>query len=280
MKPILLILPALCLAACAGQQPTATTTATVERDAPSPMASDAREPSHVHTYVVNDYIDPNNPRILHEGHPVDVVEQDEKWNLNSGNISEGNYGPVATANDPNAAPNPYSAEFETELAQQRDQYRQLAALGTQMTTEMGRLQDMAQKEADAVSENASIRNRLEDLQHEIDQLKPQPTPPVAPNSLKKPSWLDPVWDLFRQVPDGKPVTGDKPALQTNLVLRPLPPAHEPSDVTTNEAPLLPVPPTNTPPVGSTNATDSNRSGPSIPSPGEMSQPETDSTTTP
>ena len=280
MKPILLLLPALCLAACAGQQPTATTTATVERDAPSPMASDAREPSHVHTYVVNDYIDPNNPRILHEGHPVDVVEQDEKWNLNSGNISEGNYGPVPTANDPNAAPNPYSAEFETELAQQRDQYRQLAALGTQMTTEMGRLQDMAQKEADAVSENASIRNRVEDLQHEIDQLKPQPTPPVAPNSPKKPSWLDPVWDLFRQVPDGKPVTNDKPTLQTNLVLRPLPPANKPSDLTTNEAPLPPVPPTNTPPVGSTNATDSNRSGPSIPSPGEMSQPETDSTTTP
>ena len=280
MKPILLLLPVLCLAACAGQQPTTATTATVEQDALSPMAADAREPSHVHTYVVNDYIDPNNPRILHEGHPVDVVEQDEKWNLNSGNISEGNYGPVATTNDPNAAPNPYSAEFETELAQQRDQYRQLAALGTQMATEMGRLQDMAQKEADAVSENASIRNRLEDLQHEIDQLKPQPTPPVAPNSLKKPSWLDPVWDLFRQVPDGKPVTDDKPTLQTNLVLRPLPPANKPSDLTTNEAPLPPVPPTNTPPVGSTNATDSNRSGPSIPSPGEMSQTETDSITTP
>jgi hypothetical protein len=280
MKPILLLLPALCLAACAGPQPTTATTATVEQGAPLPMADDAREPSHVHTYVVNDYIDPNNPRILHQGHPVDVVEQDEKWNLNSGDISEGNYGPVATASDPNAAPNPYSAEFETELAQQRDQYRQLAALGTQMTTEMGRLQDMAQKEADAVSENASIRNRLEDLQHEIDQLKPQPAPPVAPNSPKKPSWLDPVWDLFRQVPDGKPVIDDKPTLQTNLVLRPMPPTNEPSDPTTNEAPLPPVPPTNIPPVGPTNATDSDPSAPSIPPPGEMSQPETESTTQP
>jgi hypothetical protein len=278
MKPILLFLPVLCLAACAGQQPTGTATSSVEHAASLPLADDVREPSHIHTYVVNDYIDPNNPRVLHQGHPVDVVEQDEQWNLNSSDISEGNYGPVVSATDPNAAANPYSAEFETELAQQRDQYRQLAALGTQMTSEMGRLQDMAQKEADAVSENASIRNRLEDMQHEIDGLKPRPTRPVAPNAPKKSSWLDPVWDLFHEVPDGKPVIDDKPALQTNLVLRPLPPADEPSAPTTNEAPLAPVPPTNAPPVAPTNATDSDLSGPSIPSPGEMSQPETDTTT--
>lgn len=279
MKPILLLLPVLCLAACAGQ-PTGTTTSSVESAPSLPVADDVREPSHVHTYVVNDYIDPNNPRILHQGHSVDVVEQDEKWNLNSGEISEGNYGPVATANDPNAAPNPYSAEFETELAQQRDQYRQLAALGTQMNEEMSRLQDMAQKEADAVSENASIRNRLEELQHEIDELKPQPAPPVAPHAPNKPSWLDPVWDLFRQVPDGKPVDDAKPTLQTNLVLRPIPPADQPSMRTTNDAPLPPSPPTNTPPVAPTNATNSGPSAPSIPSPGEMSQPEKDSSTQP
>jgi hypothetical protein len=281
MKPLLLLPPVIFLAACAGQQPTGGATSSVEPTAPLPLVDDVREPSRVHSYLVNDYIDPNNPRILHQGHSVDVVEQDDKWNLDSREISEGNDGPVATANNPNAAPNPYSAEFETELAQQRDQYRQLAAVGTQMTTEMGRLQDMAQKEADAVSEDASIRNRLGDMQHEIDELKPQPISPVASNAPKKSSWLGPVWDLFRQVPDGKPVIDDKPSLQTNLVLRPMPPADEPSIPTTNEAPLAPVPPTNAPPVAPTNeTTDSDPSSPSIPSPGEMSQPETDSITTP
>jgi hypothetical protein len=283
MKPLLLLLPILGLAACAGQQPMPSTTSSADRVDSLPAADGVREPSQVHTYVVNDYIDPNNPRLLHQGHPVDVVEQDEKWNLNSGDISEGNYGPVAAANDPNAAPNPYSAEFETELAQQREQYRQLAALGAQMTTEMGRLQDMAQKEADSVSENASFRDRLQQLQHEIDELKPQPTQPVAPNTPKKPSWLDPVWDLFRQVPDGKPVTDDdKPTLQTNLVLRPLPPTEVPTLPTTNEAPLPNIPPTNavpTSPAAPTNAP-AVPPEPSIPAPGEMSQPDADSTTQP
>jgi hypothetical protein len=246
-----------------------------------PASNDVREPSHVHTYVVNDYIDPNNPRVLHEGHPIDVVEQDEKWNLNSGGVSEGNYGPVGTVNDPNSAPNPYSAEFETELAQQRDQYRQLAALGAQMTAEMGRLEDMGQKEADAVSENASIRDRLQQLQHEIDDLKPQPTP-VSPHTPKKSSWLNPVWDLFRPIPDGKPVTDDKPTLQTNLVLRPLPPDATPSVPATNAAPLPTDPSTNPPPQIPSAPTNGPQLSPepTIPSPGEMSHPETDSDTEP
>jgi regulator of replication initiation timing len=265
----LLLLPVLGLAACAGQRPApAPASAAYPGDA---LPEDIREPGHVHTYQVNDYIDPNNPRLRHRGHAVDVVEQDEKWNLDpTSDESGGNYGPVATADDPNAAPNPYSAEFETELAQQRDQYKQLATLGEQMTAEMGKLEDMAEKEADAVSENASLRTRLEDLQREIDELKPPPSPPVAPNAPKKPSWWDSIFDLFRQLPKGTPVIEDKPDLHSNVVLRPIsPPSATPaSDILT------------TPPVTPTNAPGTTPSAPSIPSPGEMAGPHDDSLTQP
>jgi hypothetical protein len=162
MKLIYLIIPTLGLVACAGhhQQPSSSATDTNVRDSALPDSDDVREPSHVHTYIVNDYVDPNNPRLRHRGHQVDLVEQDEKWNLQATDTTETNLGPVTAVNDPNAAPNPYSAEFETELAQQRDQYRQLAALGAQMTSEMGKLQEMTEKSADAVSENAVLRIRL------------------------------------------------------------------------------------------------------------------------
>ncbi len=120
---------------------------------------------------------------------MEVVEQDDRWNLDatdSAGDSSGD-GPVTTAADPNATPNPYSAEFETELSQQRDQYKQLAGLGSQMTAEMGRLEELAGKEADAVSENAVLRTRLEDLQREIDRtqeplvvaVRLRPVPAVA-----------------------------------------------------------------------------------------------------
>jgi hypothetical protein len=254
MKRILLILPVLGLAACAGQHPISTATSAVYPD--DALPGDSREPSHVHTYLVNDYIDPNNPRVLHRGHAVEIVEQDERWNLDSTGDADdsngsGDSGPATTADDPNATPNPYSAEFETELSQQRDQYKQLAGLGAQMTAEMGRLQELAEKESDAVAENAVLRTRLNDLQREIDQLKPQPTP-VNPNAPKKPAWWQSIFDLFRQLPDGAPVAAEKLSLHTTLTLRP----------------VLP------PPAASTNAPDE------IPSPGEMAQPQDSPTNTP
>ena len=264
MKPILLLIPTLCFVACAGHQVSTKASSAIREEA-LPDSDDIREPGHVHTYVVNDYVDPNNPRLRHRGHLVDVVEQDEKWNLNPTDTTETNLGPVTAVNDPNASPNPYSAEFETELAQQRDQYRQLAALGGQMTAEMGKLQEITEKSADAVSENASLRNRLETLQREIDELKPPSSPPVAPNAPRKPSWLDSIWDLFRQAPKGTPVVEDKPDLQTNLVLRPIPP--QPTAPTSQAPDIL-----TTPPAAQTNDPGATPPAPPIPAPGEMSQP--------
>ncbi len=174
MKFLYILIPGLALVACAGQHPDAAQSPAAERvdNDPLPDSGTIREPSRVHTYIVNDYVDPNNPRERHRGHLVDVVEQDEKWNFAPTDTTATDLGPVTAVNDPNAAPNPYSAEFETELTQQRDQYRQLADLGGKMTTEVSRLQDMAEKSADVISENAELRNRLNELQQEIDTLKP------------------------------------------------------------------------------------------------------------
>jgi len=252
MKRFLLILPVLTLAACAGQHQAPTTTSASYPDDALPQGS--REPSHVHTYQVNDYIDPNNPRVLHRGHAVEVVEQDERWNLDSTSAPDdegNNAGPVTSADQPNAAPNPYTAEFEAELSEQRDQSKQLAAMGAQMTGEMARLENFAEKQADAVAENATFRARLEDLQREIDELKPPRTSPINPNAPKTPSWWESIFDLFLQLPDGAPIAAEKPAFQTNITIQPVPP-----------------------PAAPTNAADE------IPSPGDMAAPHVFETNTP
>jgi regulator of replication initiation timing len=259
MKRILFLLPVLALTACADDRPAASTgTAPAVIPDNSFSTTDDREPSRVHTYMVNDYIDPNNPRIMHEGHSVDMVEQDERWNLHptkdDGGATE---GPVTTADNANAAPNPYTAEFEAELAQQREQFKALSSLGAQMNTEMGRLEELGQKEADAVSDNAAIRTRLEDLQREIDGLKAETSAPAPSTAPKKSSWFGSIFSLFQPVSDSTPITEEKLDLHTNLVLQPVPPA------TVQE----PTPPT------STNAPDE------IPSPGEMAHPQDNNDTT-
>jgi hypothetical protein len=121
-----------------------------------------------------------------------------------------------------------------------------------MTAEMGKLQEMTEKSADAVSENANLRNRLDALQQEIDTFKPA-SPPVAPDAPKKPFWLDSILDLFRQVPHGTPVAAVKPGFPASALLRP-PATNAPSPGMTN----LPPPP--------------NDPEAPVPSPGEMSQP--------
>jgi hypothetical protein len=256
MKLLYVLIPSLALVACAGQHPDSAASPSGPKsdinDGALPDSDDTREPSRVHTYIVNAYVDPNNPRLRHRGHLVDAVEQDEKWNLSSTAPAETDLGPATAADDPNAAPNPYSAEFETELSQQRDQYQQLADLGAKMTAEMGKLQEMAEKSADVISENAELRNRLSELQQEIDALKPA-TPPVAPDA-RKPSWWNAFLDLFRPVPQGTPVATAKLAVQTNFVLRP---------AITNSPPLS-VPPA---PPAPTNAADESAQ---VPPPGEMS----------
>lgn len=267
-QQLLWFIPLFSLSACAGQHHSSTDSSATLADSSSAVTSEVRDPSTVHTYVVNDYVDPNNPRVLHRGHVIDVVEQDEKWNLDPTAAPVTASGPTDTVPDPNAAPNPYSAEFETELAEQRNQYQQLAGLGAQMTAEMEKLQQIAQKNADAVSENAALRNRLNELQQEIDQLKPPPSAPITPNAPKKPSWLDSIWQLFRQLTNGTPVAQDKGDLHTNMVLRPM------------ELPPTPPAQTNAPAAPPTNAPDSQPPDPSVPPPGELAQPVTGSTAQP
>ena len=263
MKLIYLLIPTLALVACAGQRGQSPDSASAAlqhiNEGTLPDSDDIRQPSRVHSYIVNDYVDPNNPRLRHRGHLVDLVEQDDKWNLQPTDVTETNLGPVTAVNDPNAAPNPYSAEFETELAQQRDQFRQLADLGAKMTAEMERLQAMSEKSADAVSENAELRNRLNTLQQEIDTLRPA-SPPVSPGAPKKPSWLDSILDLFRQVPQGKPVIEFRSGIDTNALLRPAP---------TNAPPLNPIV---APEPPQTNAPEDSVIESELPSPGEMSRP--------
>jgi hypothetical protein len=67
MKLLYVLIPSLALIACASQQgedsqPPAAQQINAD---PLPDTDGAREPSRIHTYLVNDYIDPNNPRLRH-----------------------------------------------------------------------------------------------------------------------------------------------------------------------------------------------------------------------
>lgn len=194
-----LLLPALLLAGCAHQKIISDQPVIYPRDAwgnsvPADSAANLRQASHLHTYLINDYIDPNNPRIRHRGHSVDVVEQDETWNMRPSDALVAHLGPVTAASDPASMPNPLSAEFETELAQQRNQNGQLVEMGKKMSEQLQKLQEMAQKGAANPTEEAAVQQQIDELRQEINAIKE----PAA--TKQAPSWLDTVKGMFRKSP--------------------------------------------------------------------------------
>lgn len=206
MKRILLFLPAVLLTACAHQKVISDQPVIYPRDAwgnsvSADSVANLRQASHLHTYLVNDYIDPNNPRIRHRGHSVDVVEQDETWNMRPSDALIANLGPVTAASDPSSMPNPLSAEFETELVQQRDQNGQLAQMGKKMSEQLQKLQEMAQKGATTAAESEAILQQIDQLQKEIDAMKGQPG---AVSAKPEASWLDAVKGMFHKTPSSQP----------------------------------------------------------------------------
>ncbi|MDE1171728.1 MAG: hypothetical protein PW734_11070 [Verrucomicrobium sp.] len=202
MKRPFLLLAATLLAGCAHTKVVTNQPVIYPEDAwgnsvPADSAANLREASRLHTYLVNDYVDPNNPRIRHQGHRVDVVEQDETWNLRPAGTMVANLGPVTAASDPASVPNPYTAEFETQLVQQRDQSRKLAVIGTKMSAQLQRLQEMAQKGAATAAENDALKQQVDALQKQVDGLKAAPVTPKTP-SRDGSSWFDGVKEMFRK----------------------------------------------------------------------------------
>jgi hypothetical protein len=225
MKRILLFLPLALLTACAHEKIVTDQPVIYPRDAwgnsvPADSVANLRQASRLHTYLINDYIDPNNPRIRHQGHSVDVVEQDETWNLHPSGTMVANLGPVTAVSDPASMPNPYTAEFETELVQQRDQNGQLADMGRRMSEQLQKLQDMAQKSAAVTADNDALQQRIDQLQKEIESLKTTPLPPPSASSKSRGSWLDAVKGMFQKPPSRLTPTGQiTPSFRVSVAVR-------------------------------------------------------------
>ncbi len=196
MKRILIVLPAMFLGACASHRGIVTENQPViypkdawSNNVPADSVQNVRDPSEVHTYIVNPYQDPNNPNVRHDGHNVTVLDKSETWNLRPTDTTYEHLGPVTAVADPSAAPNPYSAEFETELVKQREQSQQLSEIGNKMVEQMGKLQQATDKAAALAEENDEQKQQLAALQQQVDVLKAPPVKPAPAQSG--------VWDTIK-----------------------------------------------------------------------------------
>ena len=86
MKPLLLI-PLLVFAACALNAPKKTTSLAITPLSKPAEAARLRTDEQLREYRFGRYVDPGEPLVMHEGHPVYRVETSAGWNLRPDNGS-------------------------------------------------------------------------------------------------------------------------------------------------------------------------------------------------
>src|ERR1700761_4160976 len=86
--------------------------------APLGTVANVRQSEQVKVYGVNRYVDPADPRIMHERHAIYRVEQKSGWVTRSKNQSgEILLGPVLGLHRPEYAPEPLPGETARDLAE-------------------------------------------------------------------------------------------------------------------------------------------------------------------
>jgi hypothetical protein len=152
--------------------------------APVGTAANVRQSETVKVYGVNRYVDPVDPRIMHERHAIYRVEQQGSW-ITRANTSQGEVllGPVLGLHRPEYAPEPLPGETARDLAEAKrgllDDANDLHAMRESQEKLAGNVQSLAEQTLDAqrklTGAVAVLNERLKKLE---SQAAASPTPSV------------------------------------------------------------------------------------------------------
>jgi hypothetical protein len=117
-----------------------------------------RHSDSLKAYLVNRYVDPNNPNVMHEGHVIYRREQAAGWNLNPNAPTVVLLGPTLAVAEGARQPHPLPAELEQKMAEQNQLMASLIEQNESLAKELARLNkqisDLRQRGAFAATEGA------------------------------------------------------------------------------------------------------------------------------
>lgn len=172
MKPLLLI-PILMLSACASHAPRKITAVAV---APSrPVSAVAlRTSEQLREYRFGRYVDPGDPLVMHDEHPVYRVETSAGWNLRPGNASRP--AQRASVAAPSVSTNDaVVAEVNKQRAMTRAVTEQTATLNQrlgEMSKAAAQTQELATQGLALKRDMAALRERMDSLDTQVRERKP------------------------------------------------------------------------------------------------------------
>ena len=188
MKTILILVPLVCLSACATKRPVFVQMPRSIPGAviPSQGTESIRYSENLKTYPVGRYIDPNSDLVMHEAHTIYRVETTAKWNLHPNTPVHVPSGPVIGIVDPARREPPVTAEVAAEVQKQKTATQALLDQGARINQTLAQLSQSASgtkqlaDEASQLREEVSLsRMRLEALEEQFRKQQSEPAS-VAP----------------------------------------------------------------------------------------------------
>jgi hypothetical protein len=199
MKLTLLISMSLLLAACA-TKPAHIVDMSARSVPGTTLASNGiesvRYAENIKSYPLGRYVDPNNSRIMHEGHDIYRVETTPKWNLHPNEPVAVPLGPTIHVPDSARHSAAVGDELVAELNRQKQATKTVIQGEQVVSQKLGELTTALQKTQQIAAQNVQLKQEVNTTKQRLEaleeELRKPPTITPAPASKAraddKPEW--------------------------------------------------------------------------------------------
>lgn len=153
-----------------------------------------RYAENIKAYPLARYVDPNNRRLMHEGHTIYRVETTPKWNLHPNKPLAGESGPAVSVRD-GANEAPMRDELLVELNRQKEATKAVVSGSQTVAQKLGELGEHVRETKQVAAENVLLKRqvdtakqRLDTLEEELRRRQPVTGPQQPPTPPGKSDW--------------------------------------------------------------------------------------------
>lgn len=148
-----------------------------------------RYAENIKAYPIGRYVDPNNSRIMHEGHSVFRVETTAKWDLHPNKPVSMPLGPVHVRDSARTTA-PIGDELVAQLNQQKEATKAIVQGGQAVSQKLGELAGKMHQTQEIAAQNAALKQEMNTAKQRLDaleeELRKQQRPARAPQPNDRP----------------------------------------------------------------------------------------------
>lgn len=164
---------------------------------PSERMESVRYAENIRAYPLGRYIDPNNSRIMHEGHTLYRVESTSKWNLHPNRPVAVPLGPVTRIRDAAHSAGALGDELTVELNRQKEATKAVIQGGQIISQKLDQVSASVQQTKQVAAQNAMLQQEVNTTKQRLDALEEElrrkqraerATAPVSAQKDDKSEW--------------------------------------------------------------------------------------------